>query len=527
MTTLAINGKKVKVSDDFLSMSPEDQARTVDEIAQSMGQAAPKPQGIVPPVAPPPPAEPMTRGPGPTGNISPELYEMGAIGKRFVEGQAKPAPAAPGPSREAIAANYKPTAMGAFFDGVAQGATFGFADEIVGALGGSTDVARAATDAGKRDRPKTQFAGELTGALAVPLPGPQKVATVGKAITEGAKLGAKVGAAYGVGTSDGGVIDRIKGGLEGAVSGAVFGAAAPAVINFGSKAFRKVFKASATRPTLESLRTTKNVAYDAVDKAGETFGPAELRPMVQAAVDDMSEINYLPEADNVTTGMLRKLESVAEKNVTLGQLDKFRQSVWKRYNTSKEEGLLSIVDAIDDLVASRASTSELLDAARLANARYKKAELLELAFQKASDQTAATGSGGNVLNKFRQAVSMIANNPKQAKWFSKTELDTMRAFIEGTTGQNLLRRVGKLAPTGNGLMTALNLGAVAANPAMLAISATASGAKAIADRGTQQGAEKLIGMVSGAKAAPVPFQPRTMGRGLNALAGPLASEYGR
>jgi hypothetical protein len=37
MTTLVINGQKVKVSDDFLKLSPEQQNSTVDEIARSMG----------------------------------------------------------------------------------------------------------------------------------------------------------------------------------------------------------------------------------------------------------------------------------------------------------------------------------------------------------------------------------------------------------------------------------------------------------------------------------------------------------
>lgn len=42
--TLTVEGKKVKVSRDFLSLSPEDQERTVDEIAQSMGA---KPSGFM------------------------------------------------------------------------------------------------------------------------------------------------------------------------------------------------------------------------------------------------------------------------------------------------------------------------------------------------------------------------------------------------------------------------------------------------------------------------------------------------
>lgn len=37
MTVLEIEGKKVKVSDDFLNLSPEEQERTVEEIASSMG----------------------------------------------------------------------------------------------------------------------------------------------------------------------------------------------------------------------------------------------------------------------------------------------------------------------------------------------------------------------------------------------------------------------------------------------------------------------------------------------------------
>lgn len=41
MTTLVINGKEVTVSDDFLKLSPEQQNQTVEEIAKSMGTAAP------------------------------------------------------------------------------------------------------------------------------------------------------------------------------------------------------------------------------------------------------------------------------------------------------------------------------------------------------------------------------------------------------------------------------------------------------------------------------------------------------
>lgn len=575
MTTLVIGGKKVKVSDGFMALSPEEQNRTVEEIAAQMGLgksadtggatagagAGEKPGAgqagaMIPPMPMPENPELVTSGPGPTGAGLQTLYDQGILPRRYQEGPApndsvmdertgmrlpKKVTAADGTvlflnpnnstysSEEMMAEGMKPSAGRAFQAGAAQGFTLGWGDEIASTLMGERQgaMARAEIAAAKRDRPGMTLTGEVAGAVALPLPGPKGASTIKEAVATGAKMGAKVGAAYGAGTAEGGIVDRIGAGLEGAVAGAIFGAAAPAAINFGTKAFRRVFKASAERPTLESLKSAKTVAYDAVDKAGERFGPGDLAEVVRKAADDLAEIDYLPEADTVTTGMLKKLETLAGRELTLGQLDKFRRATWERFNTSKEPGLLSIIDAIDDTIAGRASTSALLDAARLANARFKKAELLDLAFQKASDQTAATGSGGNILNKMRQAVTSIINNPKQAKWFSKAEIDAMRGFIEGTPTQNVLRQIGKLAPSGNGLMTALNLGAVSVNPAMLAVSAAASGAKAVADRGTQQGAEKLIGMVSGATPATLPFQPRTTPRSVNALAGPLAQEYGR
>lgn len=405
-----------------------------------------------------------------------------------------------------MAEGMKPSAGQAYTAGAAESFTFGWGDEVAGALMGERAAAesRAAIEAAKRDRPLTTLAGGISGAVAVPIP-VKGGATMKEAVKEGAKLGAKVGLVFGSGTADGGVVERIKGGLEGAVAGGIFGAVTPVAVNFGSKAFQKLFGASAERPTLASLKATKTAAYNAVDNAGEKFGPDDLKAMAEAATGRMDDLNYMPEVDTTTAAMLKRLDAISNRELTIGQVDKLRQSVWDRYNTTKERGLLEIIDTIDEMIAGRQSTSELLDAARVANARYKKAELLDLAFQKAADQTAATGSGGNILNKMRQAVTSIINNPKQAKWFSQAEIDTMRGFVQGSLPENIMRRIGKLAPSGNGLMTALNLMGVAQfGPEALAVSAIASGAKGLSDRATERGAQRLIGMVAGQPAPVVP-----------------------
>lgn len=533
--------------------------------ARAAGQSAPAapqevdapsaPSGAVPPMNMPANPELALQGPGPGGGMK-ELFDQGILPRRYQEGQPPTAPegtvfdertgmnlpekveAADGTvlylnpesstysSQQMMTEEMKPGAGKAFQAGAAQGFTLGFGDEIAGAvLGERTKMrARALTDAAKRDHLGMTMAGEIGGVIANPLFRGKSGGTLGRAVVEGAKTGAKAGAAYAVGTAEGNIIDRVPEGLEGAVAGAIFGGMAPVAVNIGTKAFRKVFKASAERPTLESLKSAKTLAYRAVDDAGETFDGTMTQALADKVRSALDDVNYVPGVDTQTDAALRLLERNAGKELSLGQLDKLRQNLFTRYNSAKNEvGLLDAIDAIDELVTSRTATSDLLDAARLANARYKKAEVLDLAFQKATDQTASTGSGGNILNKYRQAVTAIINNPKQARWFSPDEISTMREFVRGSTSQNAMRLIGKLAPSGNGLMTALNLGAVSfGGPGMLAVSAGASGAKAIADRGTERAAQGLIAKVSGA--TPRPPQPIQYGNKLNALAGILPQD---
>lgn len=273
---------------------------------------------------------------------------------------------------------------------------------------------------------------------------------------------------------------------------------APTAINIGTKGFRSLFTASQKKPDIETLRATKSRAYNDVDAAGEMFSAQEVDDLALRVKTALESGNYVPGVDRQTDAVVALLERKAGQPLKLGQLDKIRQSLFKRYEAAKNEtGILDAIDEIDAMIAGRSSTSELMAAARLANARYKKAELLDLAFQKASDQTASTGSGGNILNKYRQAVTSIINNPKKSKWFSPDEIEAMRAFVQGGAAENVLRRVGKLAPGGNGLMLALNLGAAAVEPSMLAATAAASGAKATADAMATRRAQDLMNMVAG------------------------------
>jgi len=391
---------------------------------------------------------------------------------------------------------------------IVDGALLGFGDEINAAgdalIGRGTEAEtfgeryderldryRSQERRFKEEQPLTSAALETGGAVASALAAPAALAV--KGVSGAAKVGAATGATFGFAEGEGGLKNRLESGAIGAATGAVFGAAGQKTVDFGSKAFRRLFQKSADKPTMAGLMATKRAAYQAVDSSGERFKSKEMGKLFQNVMSKMDDANYVPETDVQTKAVLKILEGNKEKDLTLGQLDKLRQNFWKRFSKADNEvAILDAIDGIDEMIAAKTDASDLMSAARLANSRFKKAELLDRAWQKAEDQTASTGSGGNILNKRRQAVTSIINDPKRAKWFSEEEINLMRTFVHGDVSENVLRKVGKLSPNGNGLMTALNLMAVSVDPTMLAVSATTTGAKAVADRTGERGAQQIF-----------------------------------
>ena len=254
----------------------------------------------------------------------------------------------------------------------------------------------------------------------------------------------------------------------------------PMAFSTANKTVNAFMNRASSAPSIDTLKQAKTAAYKAVDDAGVTFGSADTSRLFNNVETAVGKTNYVPDVDAQTRAALQIIERNAGQTLTLGQLDNIRQGLWKRFNAAPDEvAILDIIDEVDSLIAKMPAATPLMETARVANSRFKKAELIENAFQKAKDQTASTGSGGNIVNKYRQTVTSIINNPKQAKFFSGDEIAMMRNFVSGSNAENALRLVGKVAPSGNGLMMALNIGAVAANPLMALATAGAAGAKSL------------------------------------------------
>jgi hypothetical protein len=262
---------------------------------------------------------------------------------------------------------------------------------------------------------------------------------------------------------------------------------------------------SKTTPNIENLKATKTAAYKAADDANVMFTSDDIDDLVGAARKAMDDADFVVGVDTQTAAAMEILKRNSGKEMSLGQLDKLRQGLYRRYNSDKTQvAILDMIDAIDGKIQSNPIASPAMDAARLANSRFKKSELLNDAFTKATDQAASTGSGGNIANKYRQAVTSIINNPKKARWFTQPEITAMRDFVRPGKIEGVLRLGGKLSPGGNGLMAALNLGAVSVNPAMLGVTAAAIGSKAAADQLATGGAQKIQQLLAtGVKAPPL------------------------
>ena len=273
---------------------------------------------------------------------------------------------------------------------------------------------------------------------------------------------------------------------------------APLAINTVNKTVNSMFRRAAERPSLETLRDAKNAAYNAVDASGVKVPGSIIDDISTRAQGAASSRNYVPDVDNQTRAALATIDNLSGSPLTLGQLDNVRQRLSRRYSAAPDEvAILDIIDVIDDAIASLPGGDDLLMAARQANSHYKKAELFENAFQRAADQAAATGSGGNTVNKFRQAVTGIINNPKQARFFSQPEIDVMRRFVQGDVSENSLRLIGKMSPSGNGLMMALHtIGGVATGGASVPLMMGGELARQGSTRLAMQSAEQLKNMAA-------------------------------
>lgn len=206
MPTLNIGGQKIKVGDEFLQMTPEQQNAAVEEISKSLqpqAAPAPDPRAATAPMAPPAQAGTMPTPDGVTGR---------------------------GLASSAL-----------------QGLSFGFGDELAGALGavpaalttgtsipeayrGIRDIAREERKEFEGANPNVALASEVGGGLLGGTGLIKAGMAIPKTIGGAVKQAGLLGGVYGAGTSEQETVPELLGDVaKGAVLGGVTGGALPAI----------------------------------------------------------------------------------------------------------------------------------------------------------------------------------------------------------------------------------------------------------------------------------------------------------
>ncbi len=303
-------------------------------------------------------------------------------------------------------------------EGVAQGVTFGFADEIEGGIksayhkltGDSRSLsdlyadavarARERVKAAKDTNPAAFYTGEIGSSLAVPgglaklgVKGALANASgrgLGARTVAGAKEGAAYGAISGAGHADSGVEATLGGAASGAALGGVIGAALPGAVDAVSNVAR-----AATAPIRAAINPEGFSANKMAEAAARDLSRVDNQAGAYAARlrDRFAEMSSVTPSVRVMDvggenmrGLMRAAANVPnqQRETARRALDARQNNQWSRIESSANEALAPgqvFQKTVDDLIASR---------------DQKAATLFKVAFQ---TETPTTQKLIDVLNR--------------------------------------------------------------------------------------------------------------------------------
>ena len=421
-----------------------------------------------------------------------------------------------------------------------QGQTWGFGDEIMGALGavkataagnkGDSSVAdlytlyrddeRAKIKEFRTNNPIEALSYEIAGSVFSPgnqlkLPSKLKdlkelkraaqikagktAVTGAKPTTQAAKSAFGAGLVYGAGASDeDSILGIAKDSVIAAVTSSIFGVGFQKAVPLFSKGKEKLAglfnKASKGNSSVATLRELKDTAYEYTKTSEGLFDNKDFNALYSQAYKLAVQGHYTKEKDVGVTAALNRLSALKQYtgNYTLSQMDKVKQSISQLYNKNPEQVvLLDIADAVDDIIKTKGQQFPEIETARVANTLYKKAEKLELSFNKARINTLAKDKASGV-ELYKQSVADIINNPKAIKYFSEEEKKLLEGFLEGNVADKTLKRLSGMKPSFQNFMFALGTSAYFQNPIFLLSMAVGGAANRAREKAIKPKAEELL-----------------------------------
>jgi hypothetical protein len=369
-----------------------------------------------------------------------------------------------------------------------QGATFGFADEVTDRIGAwraslatgekYSDMLKEARGMSK-DRMQAQFdqrpvtsiasniaGGILTGGAGASTKAGTSIANslrsggIGARVAKGALAGATSGGAYGAGSAQEG--ERLAGAGQGALIGGALGAAVPAAgaaISSGVAGTKNAWTGAFARTgdeldqSASVIKGRSSELYKSMREAGATLKPERIGSLadeLESAVAATGKNNARLHGD--TLSVLDDFKTAAKSGqMGLEELDQYRQLLGDvvSKNTDAIKGMnpdalkaSRAIDALDDSIEKLSSKDMLggnLDAvkalteARQEWKRYRKFQSVANIVKQADGDP----------NRLKASLQRFVIKPKNLRGFTKEEVAQLKYAASNTTGEKLLKSLGK------------------------------------------------------------------------------------
>jgi|GEM_PF-4204066 len=404
------------------------------------------------------------------------------------------------------------TTESSILDPFVQGATFGWGDELRGAVQGGlaamqggdfgsvynqvVDESRNALDRERRVNPVGSIAAEIAGAIPTGMMAGGQLAgrgatLLGRMATTGG-IGFGQGAVYGAGSSDGSISDRARAGAISSAVGAGVGAAIPLAGNAISNLIQKsqqgriLDAAAKVAPTADDLRSAaSNLFEQATGGTPLAINDNAYMRLLGDVQQFGQKLRINPNLDQKSIGLWEMMRSIADDVaqggvvIDMKDMHLLRQAAQRVAMSSEGRDAAfanTVINKLDDFVQTLKPADILggTDPSRATKALYSgistwsranKVGMIEEAIR--IGQAAASGPEKGIRNALR---TMIFKKPDIWRRFNAAEQQAIKDVIDGTPGSNLMKLVGTFGFGGNtatngiGGAAGMALGQMAAGP---------------------------------------------------------------
>jgi hypothetical protein len=290
---------------------------------------------------------------------------------------------------------------------------------------------------------------------------------------------------------------------------------------------RQVPKAPGLKTTVPSTRELGEAAkrsYETARQAGVVLKPESFGKAVSTLKQTAKEEGYHPRLHPKASVALDELDAAVASGESMPldkveQLRRIAKSAEKSIEPDERRIASVIVDQLDEYIdnMSDADTSagngpqaaQALKDARALYTRNRKSTEIEGLIERAKERSAQF-SGSGLENAIRTEFRQLAMNEKRMRRFTKEEQDAIRHVSRGGKGENALRMIGKLAPTG-GLSAWLSILGTSLNPVIGAVPLTGLAARGGATLLTNRNANRAAELMRGGPIPQAQVQPGLLG----------------